>query len=135
VKKKTKVIVCAAVLAAAAALVLLARYLISVRQYKDTVAGFTYANADASGIPDGVYVGECDAQYIYARVEVTVKDGRMTDIRLLEHRNERGAAAEDIGDEIVARQKIDVDAVSGATNSSEVIKKAVDNALSGALEG
>lgn len=30
---------------------------------------------------------------------------------------------------LVATQKIDVDAVSGATNSSNVIKKAIENAV------
>lgn len=39
--------------------------------------------------------------------------------------------AETIIDKIIDEQKIDVDAVSGATNSSTVIKKAVENALKG----
>lgn len=33
--------------------------------------------------------------------------------------------------EIIEEQKIDVDTISGATNSSTVIKKAVENALKG----
>ena len=41
----------------------------------------------------------------------------------------RGKAAEVIVDKVVATQKIDVDAVSGATNSSNVIKKAIENAV------
>ena len=36
-------------------------------------------------------------------------------------------------EKIIEEQKIDVDAVSGATNSSTVIKKAVENALKGGL--
>ena len=43
--------------------------------------------------------------------------------------NERGALAEGIIDDIMAQQKIDVDAVTSATNSSNVIKKAIENAL------
>lgn len=66
---------------------------------------------------------------IYAKVEVTVSDGKMTDIAILEHRQERGKAAEAVISDMLAEQKIDVDAVSGATNSSTVIKKAVENAL------
>ena len=50
-------------------------------------------------------------------------------INLMEHRNERGKTAEVIVDNVVATQKIDVDAVSGATNSSNVIKKAIENAV------
>lgn len=36
-----------------------------------------------------------------------------------------------VADRIIAEQKIEVDAVSGATNSSTVIKKAVENAIRG----
>ena len=53
----------------------------------------------------------------------------MTDIIMLEHKQERGKAAEAVISDMLAEQKIDVDAVSGATNSSTVIKKAVENAL------
>ena len=67
--------------------------------------------------------------FIYAKVEVTVQNGEITNINILEHRNERGKTAEVIADSIVDEQKIDVDAISGATNSSTVIKKAVENAL------
>lgn len=92
----------------------------------------TYANIDASHIPDGSYLGECDVKFIRAKVEVTVTDGLITNILLLEHYNGKGAAAEGIEHTIINEQRIDVDAVSGATNSSIVIKKAVDNALSNA---
>lgn len=47
----------------------------------------------------------------------------------MEHRHERGKAAEVVIEKIIKEQKIDVDAISGATNSSTVIKKAVENAL------
>ena len=86
-------------------------------------------DVDLSAIPDGVYVGEYDVNFIYAKVEVTVRNGEMTDIIILEHKQERGKAAEAVISDMLAEQKIDVDAVSGATNSSTVIKKAVENAL------
>ena len=69
----------------------------------------------------------------YAKVEVTVQNGEITDIIILEHRHEHGKAAETVINEIVDEQRIDVDAVSGATNSSIVIKKAVENALKSGL--
>ena len=61
-------------------------------------------------------------------MEVTVQDGVITNIDILEHKNGRGKSAEVVADRIMEEQKIDVDAVSGATNSSVVIKKAVENA-------
>lgn len=91
----------------------------------------TFIHTDASGLQDGIYIGECDVDFIYAKVKVSVNDGRIEDIILLEHRNDRGKAAEAIIDKIIKQQKIDVDVISGATNSCQVIKKAIDNALSG----
>ena len=81
------------------------------------------------GFSDIPYVGEYDVDFIYAKVEVTVPNGEITNINILEHRHERGKTAEVITDRIVDEQKTDVDAISGATNSSTVIKKAVENAL------
>ncbi len=104
-------------------------YLKSVADYKQAVRETTFEDINISDIPDGVYVGEYDVNFIYAKVEVTVQKGEITNINILEHRQERGKTAEVIADKIVEEQKIDVDAVSGATNSSTVIKKAVENAL------
>ncbi len=105
------------------------RYLKSVADYRQAVRETTFEDINISDIPDGVYVGEYDVDFIYAKVEVTVQNGEITNINILEHRHERGKTAEVITDSIVDEQKIDVDAISGATNSSTVIKKAVENAL------
>ena len=104
-------------------------YLKSVTDYKQAVKETTFEEINISDISDGVYIGEYDVNFIYAKVEVTVQNGEITNINILEHRHERGKAAEVITDSIVDEQKIDVDAISGATNSSTVIKKAVENAL------
>ena len=104
-------------------------YLKSVADYKQAVRETTFEDINISDIPDGVYVGEYDVDFIYAKVEVTVQNGEITNINILEHRHERGKTAEVITDSIIDEQKIDVDAISGATNSSTVIKKAVENAL------
>ena len=108
-------------------------YLKSVSDYKQAVKETTFEEINISDISDGVYIGEYDVNFIYARVEVTVQNGEITNINILEHRHERGKAAEVITDSIVDEQKIDVDAISGATNSSTVIKKAVENALKNGL--
>ncbi|MDE6903643.1 MAG: FMN-binding protein [Lachnospiraceae bacterium] len=112
-------------------LVFTAVYLESVADYKRTVKETTFGNLDISNVPDGVYVGEYDVDFVYAKVEVTVQNGLITNIDILEHKNGRGSPAEVVVDRIIEQQKIDVDAVSGATNSSTVIKKAVENALMG----
>ena len=108
-----------------------AAYLKSVADYQNAVKETILSDIDICDIHDGVYVGEYDVNFIDVKVEVTVQNGMITDIAILKHKNGRGKSAEIIADRIVEEQKIDVDAVSGATNSSTVIKKAVENALRG----
>lgn len=112
-------------------LIYTALYLKNVADYKGAVEETTFSNLNISDISDGVYIGEYDVNFVYAKVEVTVKAGVITNIDILEHKNGRGSRAEVVVDRIVEEQKIEVDAVSGATNSSTVIKKAVENALTG----
>lgn len=106
-------------------------YLKKVADYKRAVRETTFVGIDVANVPDGVYIGEYDVDFIYAKVEVTVEDGEIVSIHILEHRNERGKAAETVVEKIMEEQKIDVDTVSGATNSSIAIKKAVEHALKG----
>ena len=47
-------------------------YLKSVADYKRSVKETTFSNLDISNVPDGVYVGEYDVDFVYAKVEVTV---------------------------------------------------------------
>ena len=110
-------------------LIYTALYLKNVADYKGAVEETTFSNLNISDVSDGVYIGEYDVNFVYAKVEVTVKAGVITNIDILEHKNGRGSRAEVVVDRIVEEQKIEVDAVSGATNSSTVIKKAVENAL------
>ena len=104
-------------------------YLKDVADYKQAVEEITFEEINISDVSDGVYIGEYVVNFIYAKVEVTVENGEIKSVNILEHRQERGKAAESVTDKIVDEQKIDVDAIAGATNSSTVIKKAVENAL------
>lgn len=101
----------------------------SFLEYQNAVEEIQIVDVNVQEIPDGVYQGEWSVEYVYARVQVTVAEGTITKVDLLEHRNERGEPAEKIVESILAEQTLDVDVVSGATNSSNVIKKAVENAL------
>lgn len=104
-------------------------YLNRVSDYKNEVNTLEIGDVDFSRVADGVYVGDCDVDFIYAKVQVTVENGKATEIQILEHRNERGAPAETIIDAVLQEQSLSVDTVSGATNSSRVILKAVENAV------
>lgn len=108
-------------------------YLKDVADYKQAIKETAFEEINISDVSDGVYIGEYDVNFIYAKVEVTVQDGEIKDISILEHRHERGKTAEAITNKIVDEQQIDVDEISGATNSSTVIKKAVEKALKSGL--
>lgn len=128
---RKRIILFTAILLFLIGLIFTAAYLKSVADYKKAVKETIFSNLDISDVPDGVYVGEYDVDFIYAKVEVTVQNRVITNIDILEHKNGRGSPAEIVVDRIIEEQKIDVDAVSGATNSSIVIKKAVENAIMG----
>ena len=104
-------------------------YLKAIGDYKAKVNALTFDEIDLTKVNDGIYEGQCDTGIVRARVQVTVRDHRMESIELLEHENGRGTPAEAILDQMVQEQTTAVDAVSGATCSSKVIRKAVENAI------
>lgn len=112
-------------------------YLKRVADYQRTVRAIAIPDLSFENLPDGSYIGECDVDLIYARVEVVVDGGSVSEIRILEHRNGRGLPAERIVEDMTAQRSLQVDAVTGATNSSIVLKKAAANALecAGAVQG
>ena len=109
--------------------VALGSYLSKVAHYQQAVEELTIQEIPLDTVADGTYVGSCDVDLIRAQVEVTVEDGQITSIVLLSHENGRGQPAEVVLDRILQEQRLGVEAVSGATNSSTVLKKAVEQAL------
>jgi len=80
-------------------------------------------------ISDGSYVGEYSVFPVHVKVDVKVVDHEIIEIDILEHDHGKGRDAEAITDTIISQQSIEVDAISGATYSSLVIIKAVEDAL------
>ena len=105
------------------------KYLISVNNYQKAIKELTINNVDLSKISDGKYIGTYDADLISAKVSVTVKDHKIEEVDLLEHKNGKGKPAEIIPEMVVKAQSLKVDTISGATNSSKTILKAIENAL------
>ena len=84
---------------------------------------------DLNRIEDGTYVGSYSAFPVKVALTVTVKDRRITDIRITQHDNGQGKPAEAIVDDVLAAQSLQVDVISGATYSSKVILLAIREAL------
>ena len=84
-----------------------------------------------SQLADGTYNGRCDNGIVKAQVEVDVASGIITDVRIIEHQNGLGSPAEAVTRKVIESQSVEVDAISGATMSSDTILKAIEIALSG----
>ncbi|KUO69329.1 MAG: FMN-binding protein [Clostridia bacterium BRH_c25] len=103
-----------------------------LKTYRKQVADITVSNVNVSEIADGTYTGSYDVLWVAAEVKVTVKNHKIEEIELVKHENGRGASAEIIPGKVVEAQSLEVDIVSGATSSSKVILKAIENALNSA---
>lgn len=103
--------------------------MLELKKYKEIISGINIEQIDLSKVKDGNYTGNFDAVYIEAEVNVKVENHKIIDVELVKHKNERGKNAEIIPQRVVQAQSLQVDAVSGATNSSKVILKAIENAL------
>lgn len=82
-------------------------------------------------IDDGIYEGNYSVFPVTVKLNVTVKGHEITEILILEHVNGQGGKAEAIADQVIEKQSLQVDIISGATYSSKVILKALENALTG----
>jgi len=102
---------------------------IDMKTYQKQVEDITISEVDLSKVAEGVYSGSYEVLWVAAEVRVTVEDHRIKSIELLKHKNGKGASAEVIPDKVVEAQSLKVDVVSGATSSSKVILKAIENAL------
>jgi len=128
-RKRILVGVCAIVLVVAIGFG--GKQLYDLSSYRKIIDDTVIETPDLTKIEDGTYNGSYDSILVAADVDVTVIDHRITSIVIIEHKTGRGAPAEVIIDEVVAQQSLDVDTITGATNSSKVILMAVQNALNG----
>ena len=98
-------------------------------RYKQGIKTLTINRINPAEVHDGTYEGYYDLDLVKARVNVTVSDGKITDITVIEHVNGRGEPAEAILKTVMDAQDLSVAVVSGATASSKAILKAIENAL------
>lgn len=81
---------------------------------------------------DGTYTAQEKGYGGQLTVEVTVKDKKISDVKVVSHsetENVGTKAIDQLPEKIVAANSADVDVVSGATVTSEAIRKAVSSAL------
>jgi uncharacterized protein with FMN-binding domain len=80
---------------------------------------------------DGTYIGKSFKFPWWMHVSVTIENGRMTKIEVLKHKAPKRYTdlMQELADKIIRNQSTQVDAISGATISSNALKRAVSDAL------
>ena len=104
-------------------------FIIEIIRMNNQVKAFDKTPIDISQVADGVYNGHSETDLVKVEVKVTVEAGAIKDIEILKHECGKGRPANVIVNDMVKKNDVEVDGVSGATFSSEVIKDAVRDAL------
>lgn len=90
---------------------------------------------EAVGLKDGTYEGEGAGNNGPIKVSVTIKDGKISDIKITGHQETPGlgdSAMDSIMSKIIESGNSNVEAISGATKSSDGFLKGVNEALKAA---
>jgi len=92
----------------------------------------TINEVDLKKIEDGVYQGEFTGGRWKNKLEVTVQNHKITDIKMLQASDMSGI--KDIGERVFKKveeqQSLQIDTVSGATVHTKAVLKSIENALS-----
>lgn len=132
---KRRILIMAVVLIAVAGVVLAAKTALNKMESNlEGLLQLDIMDVDLTLIADGTYIGEYSALPVSAKVSVTIKDHRIASIELLEHNHGQGGGAEVIPSIVVEKQTLQIDTITGATYSSKVILKAIENALQNSIK-
>lgn len=128
-KKKWVIILVSLAVVVLAVIVGVKAVLTKLESNLDQLAELPVEDVDLSTVADGTYSGSYDCFPVAAEVEVTVENHMIKIIELVKHNHGQGGAAEVIPEKVVEAQTLNVDTVTGATYSSKVILKAIEDAL------
>ena len=92
----------------------------------------TIQSVDLRQVPDGEHSGSYQGFRFTNIVEVTVKDHAIVEINVL--KTQRAELSETLKQEVIADQSPVIDMVSGATLDQNAFLKAVENALTQAID-
>ena len=124
-----KVIKIVGILILTLAVIILSFVLVIYSHMKKQVNSFDKTRIKISQVHDGVYEGKSETDLVKVEVRVTVSNGEISDIEILKHECGLGKPAEEMIPTMIQKNDVEVDAITNATYSSEVIKDAIRNAL------
>ena len=97
--------------------------------FVEKINKLTIDNVTVRQVKDGTYEVSENIFPVTASVRVNVSGGRITEIVMLSHGHGPNHGADAILPRVIAAQSLAVDAVSGSTYSSKVVRKAIETAL------
>jgi len=126
-----RVIIAGSCLVVAAGLFFGGTLMLDTMRYRRIISELEITTPNLAQIEDGMFNGSFDAILVAADVDVTVENNMITEVIINDHYFGRDSAveAEVVAIDVVESQSLYVDTVSGATNSSLVILKAIQLAL------
>ena len=100
---------------------------------ESSLAAIKFYTLDPKQVKNGTYASSSIGYEAEVKVEVVVKDGRIEDVRVIQHREKQFySSITDTPKKIIATQSFkDVDATTGATITSEAIINATAKAMAG----
>ena len=101
----------------------------SVVKYHNKIASTEINTINMEEIKDGECEGFYDVYLLNAKVNVKVENRKVISIKLIEHKHDR-YSGEPMIQKVIDNQSLGVDVISGATNSSKTVLKAIEIALS-----
>ncbi len=82
----------------------------------------------------GSYCGSASTKMVKAEIAVAIRNKRIQNIEVIKHETGIGKKAETLTDSVIRYQTVELDVVSGATVSSKIILKAIENALNKSIK-
>lgn len=99
-------------------------------QAQATIRALTIEDQDLSSLHDGTYTGDYTYRGFTYTVRVTTLSNRIKSIEIVSNRTSKHAKlAEGVIQNVLNKGNVDVDVVAGATISSKVLLKALEQAI------
>lgn len=128
-KKNTKIILSVFIVALVLIFIIVKSIISKIESNLKGLINVEIKEINLTQIEDGKYIGRYEVFPVAVEVEVAILDHKISKIKIIEHENGQGGPAEVIIDKVIEKQSLEVDVIAGATYSSKVILKAIEDAL------
>ena len=99
------------------------------RNYYKQASKLAFYNVQPADVPDGTYRGKVYTSFMHVQLDVSVADGKLTKIQIIENEGAYGKKVAPIIDKMIAQNTSVVPAVKGEELASIVFVACVDDAL------